>query len=261
MSPGAAHVLLEVCVDSLESALAAQAGGADRVELCAGLLEGGLTPSAGTIELARRKLAIGLQVMIRPRGGDFCYSDLELEAMQRDIAVAKSLGADGVVLGVLRPDAMVDAPRTAALIAAARPLSVTFHRAFDLTVDPAAALQALIALRVDRVLTSGQAASAPQGSATLAALVRQAAGRIVVMAGGGLSEQSVRALVEQTGVREVHLSARVPLESAMTYRRPDVALGGAPASQEYQRLVASQERIAACRIALAGIRPTPRRSA
>ena len=155
--------LLEVCVDSAESAIAAQAGGAARVELCDNLLEGGTTPSAGTIELARKHLNIAMNVIIRPRGGDFDYSDLEFEIMQRDIQVARERGADGVVIGILKPNGTIDKTRTCRLIALARPMSVTFHKAFDVTRDPFEALDTLIEVGVDRVLTSGQEASVIEG--------------------------------------------------------------------------------------------------
>ena len=141
-------ITLEICVDSVEGALAAEAGGAQRVELCDNLLEGGTTPSAGMIALTRQQIHIGLQVIIRPRGGDFCYSDLEFAVMQYDVNQAKQLGADGVVIGLLNPDGTVDKARTAALIDLARPLNVTFHRAFDMAVDPHQALEELIDLGV-----------------------------------------------------------------------------------------------------------------
>ncbi|HET9708635.1 MAG TPA: copper homeostasis protein CutC [Gemmatimonadales bacterium] len=185
--------MLEACVDSVESALSAQAGGADRVELCDNLLEGGTTPSAGVIALCCARLRIPVHVLIRPRGGDFVYSDLELDVMRRDIAVARQHGAQGVVFGILLPDGAIDVPRTGALVAAARPLRVTFHRAFDFTADPDQALDDLIALGVDRLLTSGQAATALDGTGILARLVRRAAGRIAIAAGGGLSEENVLA--------------------------------------------------------------------
>jgi copper homeostasis protein len=144
------QVTVEICTDSVEGALAAAAGGAQRVELCANLLEGGTTPSAGMMALVRQQIALGLQVLIRPRGGDFCYSATEFAVMEYDIALAKQLGADGVVIGLLQPDGTVDQARTAALIAQVRPLNVTFHRAFDMTVDPHQALETLIALGVAR---------------------------------------------------------------------------------------------------------------
>jgi copper homeostasis protein len=163
--------LIEVCVDSVESALAAQEGGAERSELCDDLLEGRSTHNSASIELARRKLKIGLQVIVRPRGGDFLYSPLQFEIVKRDVEIARELGADGIVFGMLRADGAIDRRRTAALIDAARPLSVTFHRAFDVCRDPYMGLEQLIDLGVDRVLTSGQEATAFEGADLIAELV------------------------------------------------------------------------------------------
>ena len=177
-SPASApNVVVEVCLDSADSALAAQLGGADRVELCDNLIEGGTTPSAGKIAAARGAIEIGLHVMIRPRGGDFCYSPLEVDAMLHDLAVAGDLGADGVVFGALRPDGTIDRETCARLIEAARPLAVTFHRAFDMTRDPRAALATLIDLAVDRLLTSGQEATVLEGADRIAEAHR--AGRTI----------------------------------------------------------------------------------
>ncbi|MEZ4735815.1 MAG: copper homeostasis protein CutC [Caldilineaceae bacterium] len=209
-------ITLEICVDAVEGALAAQAGGAQRVELCDNLLEGGTTPSVGMIALTRQQLAIGLQVIIRPRGGDFCYSALEFEVMKYDVLQAKQLGADGVVIGLLNPDGTVDKARTAALIALARPLTVTFHRAFDMTVDPYQALADLIDLGVERVLTSGQESSALEGIDLITALVQQAGNQIIVMPGGGVNERNIHKIVSGSGVREIHLSARSQLKVPCT---------------------------------------------
>lgn len=236
-------VSLEICVDSVEGALAAQTGGAQRVELCDNLLEGGTTPSAGMIALTRQQLQIGVNVIIRPRGGDFCYSDLEFAVMHYDIVQAKQLGADGVVIGLLNPDGTIDKARTAILIELARPLSVTFHRAFDMAVDPQQALEDLIDLGVDRVLTSGQESSALEGLDLITALVQQAGDRIIVMPGGGVNERNIHKIVSQSGVREVHLSARSSVESAMTYRRSHVFMGGALRPPEFSRQIADSERI------------------
>jgi copper homeostasis protein len=217
---------IEICVDSVEGALAAEVGGADRVELCDNLMEGGTTPSLGCIRLLRAKLGIGLYVMIRPRGGDFLYSDVEVEVMRKDIQLAKEAGVDGVVFGCLTREGDIDVQRTEALLRLARPMKVTFHRAFDMCRDASAGLESLAGLGVDRLLTSGQEATCLEGSEMIAELVRQAAGRIVVMAGGGIAVRNVRRIVELTGVEEVHLSARHGVESAMTFRNARCFMGG-----------------------------------
>ena len=224
---------LEICVDSAGGALAAERGGADRVELCANLLEGGTTPSAGCIKAARSQIKIGLQVIIRPRGGDFLYSDCEMDVMREDIRTAKELGADGLVIGCLAASGDIDIVRSRELIACARPLNVTFHRAFDMCRDPRAALEQLVELGVDRVLTSGQESSCLEGIELLAALNQQAAGRIIVMPGGGITLQNVRKIVAATGVQEVHMSARSSVESGMSYRNSRVFMGGALRPPEF----------------------------
>jgi copper homeostasis protein len=236
------RLVIEVCVDSVESAIAAQQGGADRVELCDNLLEGGTTPSAGAIGVARQHLSIGLQVIIRPRGGDFCYSDIEFEIMRRDIALAKQLGADGVVIGILRPDGEVDTERTRALVELARPLSVTFHRAFDMARDPYQALEDLVALGVDRVLTSGQEPSVVEGLDLIADLVRAARDRIIIMPGGG-AERNVGKIVAQSGVREIHVASTQAVDSMMRYRNPRVFMGGELRPPEYTRFITDPTRI------------------
>jgi len=227
-------ILVEACVDSIDSALAAALGGAHGIELCANLVEGGTTPSAGTLALCRERLDIPIHVLIRPRGGDFLYSTAEFTVMLEDIRRAKQAGAQGVVTGALRADGDIDADRTRELIGAARPMRVTFHRAFDVCRDPAAALETLIALGVDRVLTSGQAATAPEGAQTIARLVRQAAGRITILPGGGITEDNVAALVRATGVTEVHLTGAVTRQSGMTFRAPTVEIGSAAPRSEYE---------------------------
>lgn len=229
-----ATIAVEICIDSVEGALAAEAGGANRVELCDNLVEGGTTPSSGMIRTVRRQSSIGLNVIMRPRGGDFCYSDHEFAVMLADVEHAKALGADGVVIGLLHPDGRVDTQRTAQLVALARPLSVTFHRAFDMAVDPQQALDDLIALGIDRVLTSGAEADALTGVGLIATLVKQAAGKIVVMAGGGVNAENARQIVATSGVREIHLSARSPIPSAMRFRNERIYMG-LPGLPEYER--------------------------
>jgi copper homeostasis protein len=198
-------VLVEACVDSVESSLAAERGGAGRLELCDALFDGGTTPSAGMIAACRERVSIPVFVIIRPRGGGFVYSEPELDVMRRDIVVARGLGAAGVVIGILAPNGTVDEARTRTLVEAADGLPVTFHRAFDFTPDPHQALDTLISVGVQRVLSSGGASTARDGIPTLAALVRQAGDRLVVMAGGGVREENVAAIVADAGVREVHV--------------------------------------------------------
>jgi len=236
-------VKLEVCVDSVESAIAAQAGGAARVELCDNLFEGGTTPSAGMIAFARSNLNIGLHVIIRPRGGDFLYSPIEFEIMKHDIGTAKQLGADGVVIGILERDGSIDRERTRELIALARPLRVTFHRAFDMTHDPHASLEALIGLGIERVLTSGQQATVPEGIELIAALVQQAADRIIVMPGGGITLENVAAVAINSGAREIHLGDLQSVPSIMDFRNERVYMGGYYAPAEYTRLLTDAARI------------------
>jgi copper homeostasis protein len=202
-------VVLEVCVDSVESAVAAQRGGAKRVELCGDLVEGGTTPSVGTIEIVRKNLSIAVHVMIRPRGGDFRYSDFEYEVMMRDIAAAKRLDADGVVLGILTAKGNIDVKRTRALVKAARPMSVTFHRAFDVAKNPLSALEDLIEIGIDRLLTSGQRKTALAGSALIARLIKRAGGRIVIMPGCGINAANAQSIIEKTGATELHVASAV----------------------------------------------------
>ncbi|MEJ7810758.1 MAG: copper homeostasis protein CutC [Gemmatimonadaceae bacterium] len=198
------RVLVEACVDSVESALAAERGGAARLELCDALHDAGTTPSAGMIAAVKARVRIPVFVIVRPRGGGFVYSAVELDVMRRDIDVAKRLGADGLVLGVLDAGARVDAERTRELVVLAGETPVTFHRAFDLARDRLAALEVLASAGVRRVLTSGGAATALDGAAAIAELVERAAGRIVVMPGGGIREESVRDVVRLSGAREIH---------------------------------------------------------
>ena len=231
----------EVAVDSLESARVAQDCGADRAELCADLGIGGITPSLGALELAVERLKIPVHVMIRPRRGDFLYTDAEFEAMARDIALAKSAGAQGVVFGLLLADGRIDRARTDKLTRAARPLSVTFHRAFDMCRDPLAALNELMDLGVDTLLTSGQARTAEAGVSLIAALVARAAGRIDIMPGAGINAGNIARIAAATGARTFHFSARETVDGPMVYRNPRASMGDDDAA--YARGYASAERI------------------
>lgn len=235
-------VLVEICVDSIESALAAERGGAHRVELCSNLPEGGTTPSAGLIEIVRHKVRISLHVIIRPRGGDFCYTADEFESMKRDVLTAKQLGADGVVFGILKEDGHVDTDRTRSLVEIARPLSTTFHRAFDMSVDLNRALEDVINAGIHRVLTSGGEQSAEAGTATIASLVAIAKNRIAVMVGGGIRETNAGRIIAGTGAREIHANVGHSVPSPMLYRNNKISLG-AIKGREYQRMVVLQDRV------------------
>jgi copper homeostasis protein len=235
-------VLLEICAGSVTSCLAAQEGGAARVEFCDNLLEGGTTPSYGAISSARDTLQIALNVIIRPRGGDFLYSDIEFDVMERDIIACKKLGVDGVVIGLLTADGDIDVARTRHLVELAAPMPVTFHRAFDVARDPFKALKDIIDAGCNRLLTSGQEASAPEG-ATLINRLREAAGeRLVVMPGAGVRLNNIAQLVAETGCIEYHTSGRAPFASGMRYRNERVKMGG-PGQDEYAIVETSAELV------------------
>lgn len=228
-------MIYEVCVNSVSGVRAAKAAAANRVELCADLLEGGLTPSLGMLRRARAVGRIGLHVMIRPRGGDFVFDDDEFAIMRADIETAKVEGVDGVVIGLLTEDGQVDAGRTHELLSLARPLSVTFHRAFDMARDPFHALQALVELGVDRVLTSGQEATALEGLPLLTELFKVADDGIVVMPGGRITSRNIARIVDALKPKEVHFAALQSVVSRMSFRRPHVFMGGELRPPEYDR--------------------------
>jgi copper homeostasis protein len=235
-------LVVEICADSVESALAAQRGGAHRIELCSNLLEGGVTPSAGLISTVRKQLAIDLSVMIRPRGGDFCYSPDEFETMKQDVRTAKQLGADGVVLGILRVNGHVDVDRTRRLIDLARPLKVTFHRAFDMSCDLDGSLEEVIRTAADRLLTSGGKQKVEDGIGTVRRLQQRARNHIAMMVVGGINESNIHRILAETGVTEIHASARTTMPSAMKHRNEEISMG-AIKGHEYQRLVVLEERV------------------
>lgn len=236
---------VEICVDTVESALEAQLAGADRVELCDNLIEGGTTPGPGTIQSARANLGIGLNVIIRPRGGDFLYSPIEFDIMKRDIDFCGEAGADGVVTGILRADGRVDIERTGALIEYARPMQVTFHRAFDMTPDPFAALEDIIMAGAERILTSGQKNSAAEGAALLKELLIKAGNRIIIMPGSGIGPANIESLARSTGAHEFHFSGRKTIGSGMIYRKESISMGGDSSVPEYGRKVADYTTIRA----------------
>ncbi len=200
------RALLEVCVESVDHAAAAERGGAQRIELCTDLFSGGITPSAALMQTARRKVRIPIHVLIRPRAGDFCYSDSELTMMHHEIRAAKQSGMDGIVLGILRDNARVDVERTRALVELARPLPVTFHRAFDVVHDFEEALEEVIQTGASRILTSAGRSHATDGLQTLAGLIQKARGRILIMPCGGINSDNILTVVRTTFAQEIHSS-------------------------------------------------------
>lgn len=246
-------VIIEVCVDSVASAIAAERGGAQRIELCSDLLEGGLTPSLGLLRVVRSKLAIGVHLIIRPRPGDFCYSEPELEVMRRDIEAAKEEGANGVVFGLLTPDGHVDIERTRQLLEIARPLSVTFHRAFDVSADLFQALEDVCATSADRILTSGGEQECIRGADTIAQLVEAARDRLIIMAGGGIGIQNAPTILTRTGVREIHVGLATPVNGHVAHARLSLVKAQ---GLEYQRTEVREENVRQLRQAVS---PRPER--
>ncbi len=247
-------MILEICVDSVESAIGSDLGGADRVELCSALREGGITPSIGLISEVRSVISIDLFVLIRPRGGDFVYTDHEFKVMREDIRAAKNGGANGVVLGLLTIDGRVDVERTRSLIELARPLEATFHRAFDVSIDLDRALEDVIACGADRLLTSGGEPDAIRGTEKIAQLRKAAGDRIRIMAGGGVRETNVRALVEQTRIREVHTSLRATnsaRDGQVRHAGAHVKIG--TDEDEFAHFVVTEEDVRRVRSTLQGV--------
>lgn len=234
----------EVCANSVESCIAAQEGGANRVELCAGIPEGGTTPSYGEITVAREVLKeTRLHVIIRPRSGDFLYSPTEIRAMLKDIEIAQQLGVNGVVFGCLTADGEIDIPVMKKLMKASQGLSVTFHRAFDVCRDPRLALEQIIELGCNRILTSGQQPTAELGIPLLKKLQEQADGRITLLAGCGVNERNIARIAAETGINEFHFSARESIKSEMIYKNESVSMGGTVQIDEYERNVTTVERV------------------
>jgi copper homeostasis protein len=237
-------VSLEVCANSVTSALAAQNGGALRVELCENLFEGGTTPSYGEILMARKLLHIKLYVLIRPRGGDFLYTDLEFNIMMADIRYCIEAGCDGVVIGMLNDDGTIDKARCGEMITLAKQwgLGVTFHRAFDMCADLYQSMEDIIELGCERILTSGGKSTAMEGAYNIARLISKAASRISIMPGSGVSESNVADLVRFTGATEVHSSARVHVLSKMKYKNEHIIMGDT-VGDEYSNDVTDAGRV------------------
>ncbi len=234
---------IEIVVYNILSALKAQEGGANRIELCDNPSEGGTTPSYGTIELVRQNISMDVFVMIRPRGGDFCYSSYEFHSMKRDISQCQKLSVDGVVFGILNPDGTIDKKRCKELIAQARPLKVTCHRAFDMTRDPFEALEDCIEAGFDRILTAGQQAQAVKGAALIGQLIAKANGRIAIMPGSGVNENTVGEIIVKSRAKEIHFSATTMRSSEMVYRNPQIAGMGSDEGSEFKLRSVDPERI------------------
>lgn len=232
---------IEVCVENTDGLLAAERAGADRGELCASLFEGGLTPSFGMVEQALALARIPFHVIVRPRGGDFLYSDVEYAAMRADVRRLRELGVAGVVIGCLTAEGAIDEARMTALVEDAGPLAVTCHRAFDMTPEPIAAVEALVRCGVGRVLTSGQHATAEAGVAVIKAVVEASAGRLIVMACGGLDATNIARIRRETGAPELHFAAQKAVPSGMTFRNPRIGMGGTDLEREYTNWVLDED--------------------
>lgn len=236
-------ILFEACVDSVVSAIAAEQGGAGRLELCAALSEGGITPSIGMIELVKQNVNIPVNVLIRPRAGDFCYTEAEFDIMKFDIERCRQAGISGVVIGILKPDGNIDKERTGRLIEFARPMKVTFHRAFDMAYDPYTALETLIELKAERILTSGQEATALEGLDLLRSLIQKANGRIIIMPGSGINENNIGKILSVSGAKEFHATARESYEGPMLFRNTRCLMGGTDKPGEFTLTSASVQKI------------------
>lgn len=241
-------MVLEICVDSVESAQAAVAGGATRLELCSNLIIGGTSPSPYLIEAVQR-LDVPVRVLLRPRFGDFLYTPSEQEILCKEVEMCRRMGVDGVVIGALCPDGTLDVSFLTGLIEAAGPLGKTLHRAFDVCVDPQEGLETAISLGFDTILTSGQAATALEGIETLAQLQQQASGRITLLAGSGVNPDNIPVIRDYTGISAFHLSAKHTVEGGMQFRREGVPMG-LPFASEYQRFYTDQDLVARARTSL-----------
>ena len=233
----------EVCANSIKSCLAAQEGGAHRVELCTAIPEGGTTPSFGEVAIAREMLQIKLNIIIRPRSGDFLYSPLEIRSMLKDIEMCKKLNVNGVVFGVLNSTGNINISAMNELMAASKGMSVTFHRAFDMCRDPHTTLEEIINLGCDRILTSGQQPTAEEGIPLLKKLNEQAQNRVIILAGSGVNETNIQKIASETGISEFHFSAREKQESQMAYRNPMVSMGGTVHINEYENVYTSARKV------------------
>jgi copper homeostasis protein len=215
-------IKIEICITNAESALEAQSAGADRIEICGNLLQGGITPSVSAVEIIRKNLKIDVNVMVRPREGDFIYDDIDFDIMLRDIRYFKRAGADGIVTGILKKDGSIDYKRCRELVRIAKPMSVTFHRAFDLTPDPYESLDRIIKCGFDRILTSGGKKSAFEGRKLIKGLIQKAGDRIFIMPGAGINDRNAIDIIDYTGAKEIHLSAKIFAEGKSSFQNTNL---------------------------------------
>lgn len=249
------NITLEICLDSADSVVRAQEGGADRVELCDNLFGGGTTPSIGMVKAARRAASdILIHAIIRPRPGDFHYTALEFEAMLEDVKACRNAGLDGVVIGILKPNGTIDVERCAALVEAAGWMNVTFHRAFDVTVDPFAAMEDVIAAGCSRILTSGQEGSVLEGADLIRELIANSGDRVIIMPGGDITERNLVKNMAATGAREYHMNLDVVSDSAMIHQPGHIPMGGLLRMPEFAVSYTSADRVRAIRAGIAGER-------
>ena len=234
---------LEICCYSVESAIDAEKAGADRIELCDNYSEGGTTPSYASIEYAINKLKIPVNVIIRPRGGDFLYSDIEFEIVKQDITHCKNLGANGVVIGFLKADGNIDIEKTKEIVQLSKPMEITFHRAFDMCKNPLKALDELKELGITRILTSGAKNTAPEGDDLLEELVKNAGDQIIIMPGSGVNEHTIKELIQKTKAIEYHSSAKTFINSKMNYYNKDISMGGVGSVNEFSKVAVDMEMI------------------
>lgn len=233
---------LEVCADSVESVLAAERGGADRIELCGNLSIGGTTPSVALFQQIRKYSNIKTNILIRPRAGDFCYTPDEFQIMKREIKLFNSLGANGVVIGILRPDGTLNMEQMTELIAEAGGMSVTLHRAFDMCIDPFKALEESIELKIDTILTSGQKNRSVEGISLLRELNKKALGKIDIMAGSGIEAGNIKNIYLETGIKSYHMSGKISVSSAMKFKNQDINMGSSY-NNEYEILRTDERKV------------------
>ncbi len=236
------NYILEICADSVESAIIAQQSGAQRIELCDNLSEGGTTPGPGKIQSARSNLDIALNVLVRPRGSDFLYTEAELDIMKRDIEFCGKAGVDGIVTGILLDDGNIDVERTAMLVEFARPMTVTFHRAFDMCADPVRGLMDIIATGAVRILSSGQKNTALEGAGLLSGLIEIAENKLIVMPGAGINSSNILEIAQITKAKEYHLTGRTFKQSQMNFRRIGISMSGTN-NDDYKWKVADPDEI------------------